>query len=104
MAWRWWAGAAAYLRVSALLAGVACGATLALVGGRAVEQVARALGRFERPTYLMLASLAGRHLQATPASSADTRRYAAAPLTNATPPIITATSSAGSFSASLRKQ
>jgi hypothetical protein len=57
-------GAAAYLRVSALLAGVACGATLALVGGRAVEQVARALGRFERPTYLILVFLAGCHLQA----------------------------------------
>jgi hypothetical protein len=58
------AGAAAYLRVSALLAGVACGATLALVGGRAVEQVARALGRFERPTYLVLVFLVGCHLQA----------------------------------------
>ncbi|MDY7231073.1 sodium:proton exchanger [Hyalangium rubrum] len=58
------AGAAAYLRVSVLLAGVACGATLALVGGRAVGQVARALGRFERPTYLVLVFLAGCHLQA----------------------------------------
>jgi hypothetical protein len=57
-------GAAAYLRVSSLLAGVACGATLALVGGRAVEQVARALGRFERPTYLILVFLVGCHLQA----------------------------------------
>ncbi|KFE70026.1 hypothetical protein [Hyalangium minutum] len=57
-------GAAAYLRVSALLAGVACGATLALVGGRAVEQVARALGRFERPTYLMMVFLAGCFVQA----------------------------------------
>ncbi|WP_224363241.1 sodium:proton exchanger [Hyalangium versicolor] len=57
-------GAAAYLRVSALLAGVACGATLALVGGRAVEQVARALGRFERPTYLIMVFLAGCHLEA----------------------------------------
>ncbi|HYH94481.1 sodium:proton exchanger [Hyalangium sp.] len=57
-------GAASYLRVSALLAGVACGATLALVGGRAVEQVARALGRFERPTYLMLVFLAGCYVQA----------------------------------------
>ena len=58
------AGAAAYLRVSALLAGVACGATLALVGGRAVERVARALGRFERPTYLVLVFLVGAHVQA----------------------------------------
>jgi hypothetical protein len=57
-------GAASYLRVSSLLAGVACGATLALVGGRAVEQVARALGRFERPTYLMLLFLAGCYVQA----------------------------------------
>jgi hypothetical protein len=56
-------GAAAYLRVSALLAGVACGATLALVGGRAVEQVARSLGRFERPTYLVLVFLVGCRLE-----------------------------------------
>jgi hypothetical protein len=57
-------GAAAYLRVSALLAGVACGAMLALVGGKAVEQVARALGRFERPTYLVLVFLVGCYVQA----------------------------------------
>jgi hypothetical protein len=57
-------GAASYLRVSSLLAGVACGATLALIGGKAVEQVARALGRFERPTYLILVFLVGCHLQA----------------------------------------
>jgi hypothetical protein len=57
-------GAAAYLRVSALLAGVACGATLALVGGRAVEQAARMLGRFERPSYLLLIFLVGAHVQA----------------------------------------
>ncbi|MFL5352948.1 sodium:proton exchanger [Archangium sp.] len=57
-------GAAAYLRVSALLAGVACGATLALVGGRAVEQAARVLGRFERPVYLLLIFLVGAHVQA----------------------------------------
>ena len=55
-------GAAAYLRVSVLLAGVACGATLALVGGRAVEQVARELGRFERPAYLLLVFLVGAHV------------------------------------------
>lgn len=53
------AGAAAYLRVSALLAGVACGATLALVGGRTVERVARALGRVERPAFLVLVFLVG---------------------------------------------
>ncbi|HEX8434232.1 sodium:proton exchanger [Archangium sp.] len=57
-------GAAAYLRVSALLAGVACGASLALVGGRAVEQAARGLGRFERPSYLLLVFLVGAHVQA----------------------------------------
>jgi hypothetical protein len=57
-------GAAAYLRVSALLAGVACGATLALVGGQAVSQVARALNRFERPTYLVLVFLVGCYVQA----------------------------------------
>ena len=57
-------GAAAYLRVSALLAGVACGAMLALVGGQAVAQVARALGRFERPTYLILVFLVGCYVQA----------------------------------------
>ena len=52
-------GAAAYLRVSALLAGVACGATLALVGGRMVDRVARALGRVERPAFLVLVFLVG---------------------------------------------
>ncbi|MCP3162096.1 cation:proton antiporter domain-containing protein [Myxococcus qinghaiensis] len=52
-------GAAAYLRVSALLAGVACGATLALVGGRTTERVARALGRVERPVFLVLVFLVG---------------------------------------------
>jgi hypothetical protein len=57
-------GAAAYLRVSALLAGVACGAALALAGGRAVEQAARMLGRFERPSYLLLIFLVGAHVQA----------------------------------------
>jgi hypothetical protein len=57
-------GAAAYLRVSVLLAGVACGATLALAGGRAVEQVARMLGRFERPAYLLLVFLVGAHIHA----------------------------------------
>jgi hypothetical protein len=53
------AGAAAYLRVSALLAGVACGATLALVGGRTAERVSRALARVERPAFLVLVFLVG---------------------------------------------
>ncbi|RJS25258.1 sodium:proton exchanger [Corallococcus sp. H22C18031201] len=57
-------GAAAYLRVSPLLAGVACGATLAVVGGRAVERVSRALGRVERPSYLVLVFLIGCQLHA----------------------------------------
>ncbi|HSP80391.1 MAG TPA: sodium:proton exchanger, partial [Myxococcaceae bacterium] len=57
-------GAAAYLRLSTLLAGVACGATLALVGGKAVQQVARVLGRFERPAYLVLLFLVGAHIHA----------------------------------------
>ncbi|HET9451275.1 MAG TPA: sodium:proton exchanger, partial [Aggregicoccus sp.] len=52
-------GAAAFLRISALLAGVACGATLTLMSARTVEQVARALGRFERPAYLILVFFAG---------------------------------------------
>nr|WP_153864797.1 MULTISPECIES: sodium:proton exchanger [Myxococcaceae] len=55
-------GAAAYLRISALLAGVACGATLTLMSARTVGQVARALGRFERPAYLILVFLAGSFL------------------------------------------
>ncbi|AKQ66159.1 Na(+)/H(+) antiporter [Myxococcus hansupus] len=52
-------GAAAYLRVSPLLAGVACGATLAVVGGRVAERVSRALGRVERPVFLVLVFLVG---------------------------------------------
>ena len=55
-------GASAYLRVSTLLAGVACGATLMWVGGRAVHQAARVLGRFERPAYLLLIFLVGAHV------------------------------------------
>jgi hypothetical protein len=69
----------------ALLLGVACGALLAfltralkdpaeqttvtlgmvaLVGGRTVERVARALSRVERPTYLVLVFMVGCHLHA----------------------------------------
>ncbi|ATB33968.1 sodium:proton exchanger [Melittangium boletus] len=55
-------GASAYLRVSTLLAGVACGATLMWVGGRAVNQAVRVLGRFERPAYLLLIFLVGAHV------------------------------------------
>ncbi|MFP2903017.1 sodium:proton exchanger, partial [Corallococcus sp. 4LFB] len=57
-------GAAAYLRLSSLLAGVACGATLALMGGRTAERVSRALSRVERPTYLVLVFLVGSHIHA----------------------------------------
>lgn len=55
-------GAAAFLRVSALLAGIACGATLALVGGRNVERIWRSLFRLERPLYLVLLFLLGAHV------------------------------------------
>lgn len=57
-------GAAAYLRLSALLAGVACGATLALVGSHPVQRAVRVLERFERPAYLTLIFLVGAHVQA----------------------------------------
>ncbi|HYX92238.1 MAG TPA: sodium:proton exchanger [Myxococcaceae bacterium] len=56
-------GVAAFLRVSALLAGLACGATLAVVGGRQVGLVFRALARTERPVYLTLLFLVGAHVE-----------------------------------------
>ncbi|MHB8875423.1 MAG: sodium:proton exchanger, partial [Myxococcaceae bacterium] len=52
----------AYLRISALIAGLVCGAVLALVGGRAVGAMYRALLRVERPAYLMLVFLIGAHV------------------------------------------
>lgn len=52
-------GVAAFLNVSTLLSGVACGATLALVGGSKVEAAYRALARTERPVYLVLLFLVG---------------------------------------------
>jgi Kef-type K+ transport system membrane component KefB len=55
-------GAATYLRVSALLAGLACGVTLAMVGGRQVSLVFRALSKTERPVYLTLLFLLGAHV------------------------------------------
>ncbi len=55
-------GAAAFLKVSALIAGFACGVTLAFIGGRAVAQASRALARTERPVYLALLFLVGAHL------------------------------------------
>lgn len=58
-------GAAAFLRVSTLIAGLLCGATLALFGGRSVDRIYRTLSRFERPTYLALVFLIGAHLDLT---------------------------------------
>lgn len=55
-------GVASFLKVSALLAGLACGITLAVVGGRQVGLVFRALSRIERPVYLTLLFLIGAHL------------------------------------------
>jgi hypothetical protein len=55
-------GTAAFLRVSPLLAGISCGATLAVVGGRNVERIWRALLRLERPLYLVLLFLLGAHV------------------------------------------
>ncbi len=56
------AGAAAYLRVSALIAGLVCGAVLSLVGGKAVAALVRALQRIERPAFLLLVFLIGAHV------------------------------------------
>jgi hypothetical protein len=55
------AGAAAYLKVSALIAGLVCGGTLAVVGGRSVERIYRVLSRVERPVYLVLLVVIGLH-------------------------------------------
>jgi hypothetical protein len=55
-------GAAALLKVSALISGLACGATLAFIGGKGVALAWRALARTERPVYLGLLFLIGAHL------------------------------------------
>jgi hypothetical protein len=55
------AGAAAYLKVSALISALLCGATLAVVGGRSVERIYRVLSRLERPVYLVLLVVIGLH-------------------------------------------
>jgi hypothetical protein len=52
-------GAAAYLHLSTLVLGVACGFTLSLVGGASVQRTWRVLARMERPVYLLLLFLAG---------------------------------------------
>lgn len=54
-------GAAAFLKVSTLIACVACGVTLAVVGGRRISLAYRALARTERPVYLVLLFLIGAH-------------------------------------------
>lgn len=57
------AGAAAYTRLSTLIAGLFAGAVLSLVGGRAVQKAAAALTRIERPVYLFLLFLVGAHVR-----------------------------------------
>lgn len=57
------AGAAAYTRLSTLIAGLCAGAVLSLVGGRAVQKAAAALTRIERPVYLFLLFLVGAHVR-----------------------------------------
>lgn len=57
------AGIAAFLNVSSLIAGIACGATLAVVGGKQVTLAWRDLARVERPVYLLLLFLIGAHVQ-----------------------------------------
>lgn len=57
------AGAAAYLRLSTLVLGVTCGATLCVVGGFSVQRIYQVLSRVERPVYLLLLFLAGPMLQ-----------------------------------------
>jgi hypothetical protein len=56
------AGAATSLRISALLFAVACGATVAVIGGRMSAELFRALLRFERPIFLGLMFLVGAHV------------------------------------------
>ncbi|HVE83880.1 MAG TPA: sodium:proton exchanger [Myxococcales bacterium] len=52
-------GAAAFLSLSALLAGIACGATLSQIGGKSVDRLWKALSRMDRPLYLLLLFLIG---------------------------------------------
>ena len=52
-------GAAAYLKLSTLLAGVACGALLAWTGGRRASDVFRMLLKVERPAYSLLLFVVG---------------------------------------------
>ncbi|HLT30361.1 MAG TPA: sodium:proton exchanger [Myxococcaceae bacterium] len=52
-------GAAAYLRISTLVAGVVCGATLSVLGRQAAASHYKVLAKIERPVYLLLLFLAG---------------------------------------------
>ena len=52
-------GAAAYLRISTLVAGLVCGATLSLVGRHTAARLYKVLSKVERPVYLLLLFLAG---------------------------------------------
>lgn len=58
-------GAAAYLKLSALLCGLFWGLTLVLIGGPAIDRLYRTLVRFERPIYLVLVFLIGAHVELT---------------------------------------
>jgi hypothetical protein len=55
-------GAAAFLRLSTLLAGVSAGAVLAWFGGRRTQDVFRLLLRVERPAYLLLLFVIGAYV------------------------------------------
>jgi hypothetical protein len=55
-------GAAAFLRLSTLLAGVSAGAVLAWFGGRRTQDVFRLLLRAERPAYLVLLFVVGTYV------------------------------------------
>lgn len=55
-------GAAAFLKVSALIAGLACGFTLAVIGGSKIANAYKAIARVERPLYLVLLVLIGAHV------------------------------------------
>lgn len=57
------AGAAAYVRLSTLMAGLFFGGALSFVGGKAVQRVSQAIVRLERPVYLSLLFLIGAHMR-----------------------------------------
>ena len=52
-------GAAAYLRISTLIAGVVCGATLSVLGKEWAPRFYKLLAKAERPVYLLILFLAG---------------------------------------------